>query len=149
MYTNFVKTQIVSNVCMHKVVQSCLCRSNTHSVCAGLTSCSYIYCPIKHKIPQSPNKVEQVNFLFFSFISSSPNWLLSFLVDGLDSPLTNLKIICNKASQTRWPCQQIRCCTSTYCVHTLHTKKISSNLNSLNTFTKVTGSSNVKLVLIR
>ncbi len=55
----------------------------------------------------------------------------------------------NKASQTPWPCQQIRCCTSNYCVHTLNTKTIHSNLNSLNTFTKETGSPDVKLVLIR
>ncbi len=55
----------------------------------------------------------------------------------------------NKASQTLWPCQQIRCCTSTYCVHTLNTKKICSNLKSLNTFTKEIGSPNVKPVLIR
>ncbi len=41
-----------------------------------------------------------------------------------------------------------RCCTSTYCVHTLNTKTIHSNLNSLNTFTKETSSSNVKPVLI-
>ncbi len=34
--------------------------------------------------------------------------------------------------------------TSTYCVHTLNTKKISSDLNSLNTFTKETGSNKVK-----
>jgi hypothetical protein len=37
----------------------------------------------------------------------------------------------------------------TYCVHTLNTKKIRSDLNSLNTFTKQTGSHNVKPVLIR
>jgi hypothetical protein len=38
---------------------------------------------------------------------------------------------------------------SIYCVHTVNTKKIHSNLNSLNTFTKETGSPNMKLVLIR
>jgi hypothetical protein len=32
-----------------------------------------------------------------------------------------------------------------YCVHTLNTKKIYSNLNSLNTFLKETGSNKVKL----
>jgi hypothetical protein len=35
---------------------------------------------------------------------------------------------------------KIRCCTSTYCVHTLNTKTICSNLNGLNTFTKETSS---------
>jgi hypothetical protein len=40
-------------------------------------------------------------------------------------------------------------CTSTYGVHTLNTKTICSNLNSLNTFTKETSSPNVKLVVIR
>jgi hypothetical protein len=35
------------------------------------------------------------------------------------------------------------------CPHTVNTKTIHSNLNSLNTFTKETGSPNVKLVLIR
>jgi len=40
------------------------------------------------------------------------------------------------------------CCTSIYCVHSLNTKTIHANLNSLNTFTKETGSSNLKLVLI-
>jgi hypothetical protein len=39
--------------------------------------------------------------------------------------------------------------TSTFFVHTLNTKTIRSNLNSLNTFTKETGSPNMKLVLIR
>jgi hypothetical protein len=48
----------------------------------------------------------------------------------------------NKASQTRWPCQY---CTSTYCIHTVNTKTIHSNLNSLNTFAKETGSNKVKL----
>jgi hypothetical protein len=57
----------------------------------------------------------------------------------------NLRIY-NKASQTRWPCQY---CTSTYCVHTVNTKTICSNLNSLNTFTTETRSPNVKPVLIR
>ncbi len=55
----------------------------------------------------------------------------------------------NKASQTHWPCQQVRCCTSTYCVHGVNTKKTRSNLNGLNIFTKETGSPNVKLILIR
>ncbi len=55
----------------------------------------------------------------------------------------------NKASQTRLPCQQIRCCTSTYYVHTLNTQKIYFNLNSLNTFTKKTSSPSVKPILIR
>jgi hypothetical protein len=45
-----------------------------------------------------------------------------------------------KASQTHWPCQYIICGTSTCCVHTLNTKRIGSDLNSLNTFTKETGS---------
>jgi hypothetical protein len=49
----------------------------------------------------------------------------------------------NKALQTCWPCLWIRCCTSTYCVHSEH-QKIHSNLNSLNTFTKETSSPNVK-----
>ncbi len=35
-----------------------------------------------------------------------------------------------------------------YCVHTLNTKTIHSNLNNLNTFTKEIGSSNVKLILL-
>jgi hypothetical protein len=49
----------------------------------------------------------------------------------------------NKASQTPWPCQYW---TSTYCVHTVNTKTIRSDLNSLNTFTKCdTGSNKVKL----
>ncbi len=52
----------------------------------------------------------------------------------------------NKASQT---CELCQYCTSTYCVHTVNTKTIRSNLNSLNTFTKETGSPHVKLVLIR
>ncbi len=43
-----------------------------------------------------------------------------------------------KASQTCWPCQQIRSCTSTYFVHTLNTKKICFNPNSLNTLTRHT-----------
>jgi hypothetical protein len=37
----------------------------------------------------------------------------------------------------------------TYYVHTLNNKKIRSNLNSLNTFTKETGLPNVKTILIR
>ncbi len=53
----------------------------------------------------------------------------------------------NKASQTSWPYQKIRCCTSTYCVHILNIKTIHSNLNCLNIFTKKTDSLNVKLVL--
>jgi len=44
-----------------------------------------------------------------------------------------------KASQTPWPCQY---CTSTYCVHTVNTRTIRSNLNSLNTFTKCDTDSN-------
>ncbi len=59
------------------------------------------------------------------------------------------KSISNKASQTHWPCRQIQCCTSAYCVYTWNTKTIHSNLNSLNTFIKETNSPNVKLVLIR
>ncbi len=35
-----------------------------------------------------------------------------------------------------------------YCVHTLNTKTIHSNLNNLNTFTKEISSSNVKLILV-
>jgi hypothetical protein len=35
------------------------------------------------------------------------------------------------------------------CPHSEHQKKICSNLNSLNTFSKETGSPNVKLILIR
>jgi hypothetical protein len=35
------------------------------------------------------------------------------------------------------------------CPHTLNTKTIHSNLKSLNTFTKETGSPNVKLILLR
>jgi hypothetical protein len=35
------------------------------------------------------------------------------------------------------------------CVYSLNTKKICSDLNSLNTFTKETGSPNVKLVLMQ
>jgi hypothetical protein len=36
-------------------------------------------------------------------------------------------------------------CTSTYSVHTLNTKRIHSNINSVNSFTKETGSNKVKL----
>jgi multidrug transporter EmrE-like cation transporter len=77
---------------------------------------------------------------------------------SLPSTQINYRISCpitihwttpNKASQTCWPCQYIRCCTSAYRVHTLNTKTIHSNLNSLNTFTKETSSPNVKLILIR
>ncbi len=39
----------------------------------------------------------------------------------------------------------IRCCTFTYDVDTLNTKTIHSNRNSLNTFTKETGSNKLKL----
>ncbi len=49
-----------------------------------------------------------------------------------------------KQGITKWPYQQIRCCTSTYCVHTLNTKTIRSNLKSLNIFTKEISSPNVK-----
>jgi len=51
----------------------------------------------------------------------------------------------NKASQTCWPYQYIRCCTSIYCVHTLNTKNICSNLNNLNISTKETSSNKIKL----
>ncbi len=56
------------------------------------------------------------------------------------------------SSQTHWPCQQIRCCTSTtYCVQSRNTKKIRFNLNSLNIFTKgtcETASNKVKLAKV-
>jgi hypothetical protein len=41
------------------------------------------------------------------------------------------------------PANKIRCRTSTYCVHTLNTKK--NLLNSLNTFTKETSSPNARV----
>ncbi len=52
----------------------------------------------------------------------------------------------NKASQTRWPCQWIRCCTSTY--SWTPKQSIRSNLNSLHTFTKETGSFNVIISIL-
>jgi hypothetical protein len=55
----------------------------------------------------------------------------------------------NKGSQTHWPYQYIKCCTSIYYIHILNTKKIYSNVNSLNIFTKEIDSSSVKPILIR
>ncbi len=42
----------------------------------------------------------------------------------------------NKASQHTCPANRYDVCTSIYCVHTRNMKKIHSNLNNLNTFTK-------------
>jgi hypothetical protein len=65
-------------------------------------------------------------------------WIFFFLVYIIS--------IENKASQMRWPCQYVRHSTSTYCVHTLNTKKIHSSSNNLNTFTQYEiGSNKVKL----
>jgi hypothetical protein len=53
----------------------------------------------------------------------------------------------NKASQTQLALPIDK--DVVHLLHTLNTKKIHSDLNGLNTFTKETGPYNVKLVLIR
>jgi len=45
-------------------------------------------------------------------------------------------------------CLSIKCYTFTYCVHSLNTKTIHSNLNNLNIFTTETSPRKVKLILI-
>jgi hypothetical protein len=50
----------LSNAYMHKVVQGHLCGSNIHSMCAGLTSCSYVYCPHKNtRLPKAQRKLNK------------------------------------------------------------------------------------------
>jgi hypothetical protein len=135
----------LSNAYMHKVVQGRLCGSNIHSVCAGLTSCSYFYCPTKTQdLPKAQRKLNKsYHHLLIGFLGF---WCIGWIAlwQTWKSSQTNKRHHKHVGPAIRQDVVQ-----STYCVHTLHTKKISSNLNSLNGFTKETGSSNVKLVLIR